>query len=141
MENPMMRRVLIVLLVCPTFSWVMPHGAAAPNAAPPKRILIPLPQKPRVLVAPGVVGYPHDYPFPVSKERLTFECPNCGLKMFTHGVYPHLPHCPKPKCRCCPMLEIDAKPAEPRARMLMQRGRPGSGAECSFAPCGPAHSG
>lgn len=72
-----------------------------------QRLWIPMKIKHRTIVAPETIGFPKDYPFPVSKETITFECPNCGQKMFGHGVYPHLPWCSKPGCNNCPMMEVD----------------------------------
>jgi hypothetical protein len=69
--------------------------AVAQNKKLNKRIYIPIPERKREFVPPEQVGVLPDCPFPTVKERIVFKCPTCGLKMSTHVLYPHLPHCPK----------------------------------------------
>jgi serine/threonine protein kinase len=64
-------------------------------SSPRKRQYIPMLQKDRIVVPPETVGVEKDCPFPTVKERISFQCPECNLRMFTHVLYPHLPHCPK----------------------------------------------
>lgn len=56
---------------------------------------IPLPVRTRIYVKPESVGVDKACPFPAVKDPVCFQCPRCGLKMKTHVLYPHLPHCPK----------------------------------------------
>ena len=67
----------------------------AEDAPMRQRVYIPIPSRDRVFVPPETVGVEKDCPFPTVKDRLTFQCPKCNLKGFTHVLYPHLPHCPK----------------------------------------------
>jgi hypothetical protein len=101
-----MIRLAIFLLVISNFAPAKPVEKVQKQTVN-QRVYIRLPLKHRNLVPPETVGYPKDFPFPVSKEVLTFQCPKCGLKMSTHGLYHHLPHCPKKNCDSCPMPEID----------------------------------
>lgn len=75
---------------------------AAPQQSPkkpiPVRAFVPLPVKQRDFVPPETVGVPKDCPFPAVKKRVAFKCSCCGLRMWTHVLYPHLPHCPKDGC-------------------------------------------
>ncbi len=64
-------------------------------SSPRKRQYIPMLQKDRIVVPPETVGVEKDCPFPTVKERIAFQCPECELRMFTHVLYPHLPHCPQ----------------------------------------------
>lgn len=68
---------------------------------------IPLTPRPHEFVPPETVGVQKHCPFPTVKEKLEFKCPKCKLRMWTHVLYPHLPHCPK--CRC-PMGEVIPPP-------------------------------
>jgi hypothetical protein len=56
---------------------------------------IPLPNRSRVFVPPETVGVGKDCPFSTVKDPVCFQCPICGVKMKTHVLYPHLPHCSK----------------------------------------------
>jgi hypothetical protein len=58
-------------------------------------VRIPLPIRTRIYVKPEAVGVDKACPFPTVKDPVCFQCPQCGLKMKTHVLYPHLPHCPK----------------------------------------------
>jgi hypothetical protein len=58
-------------------------------------VRIPLPVRQRIYVKPEAVGVDKACPFPTVKDPVCFQCPQCGLKMKTHVLYPHLPHCPK----------------------------------------------
>lgn len=60
-----------------------------------KKIFILIPWKQREFVPPEKVGVPKDCPFPTVKEVIVFECLVCGIKIFTHVLYPHYPHCTK----------------------------------------------
>jgi hypothetical protein len=73
------------------------------------RQLVPMVKRTRNLVDPETMGVEKDCPFPVSKEELCFQCPRCGLKMWTNLVYHHLPWCPKKGCNNCPMPEVIEK--------------------------------
>jgi hypothetical protein len=77
------------------FSVLALAAAAATAQNKNKRLHLPIPERPREFVPPEQVGLPPNCPFPAVKERITFVCPRCGLKMRTHVLYPHLPHCPK----------------------------------------------
>lgn len=67
-----------------------------------KFVFIPLTPREHEFVPPETVGVGKDCPFPTVKEKLEFQCPKCKIRMWTHVLYPHLPHCPR--CRC-PMGE------------------------------------
>jgi hypothetical protein len=56
---------------------------------------IPVPNRTRVFVPPESVGVEKTCPFPTVKDPVCFQCPMCGVKMKTHVLYPHLPHCSK----------------------------------------------
>lgn len=58
-------------------------------------VRIPVPGRTRIYVKPQSVGVDKACPFPTVKEPVCFQCPQCRLKMKTHVLYPHLPHCPK----------------------------------------------
>ena len=65
---------------------------------PPKNVSRPIvlmPVKNRDFVPPEQVGVGKDCPFPTVRTPIKFCCPQCGLRMQTHVVYPHLPWCPK----------------------------------------------
>ncbi len=93
----MIRLILICAVLCGINT--IP---SIPNKPKPKanatRPIVPLPLKPREFVPPEKVGVPKDCPFPTVKKRLAFQCPCCGLRMWTHVLYPHLPHCPRDGC-------------------------------------------
>lgn len=93
---------------------ITPNVDKAPKKVEPKKpvqkvekLKIPVPFRPRVFVEPEKVRVPKGCPFPTVRDCIIFECPNCGLRMFTHVLYPHLPYCPKETCDCVMHEVID----------------------------------
>jgi hypothetical protein len=86
-----MFKIFLMLLV------LIPHIELIPKQPLPcqKKIFILIPFKKRDFVPPEKVGVGKDCPFPTVKEPIVFECIVCGIKMFTHVLYPHYPHCTK----------------------------------------------
>ena len=84
-------QLFVFLVLIPNFA-----PKPKPKVQPPvQKVIVPLPVKAREFVPPETVGVPKDCPFPTVKKPITFQCPCCGLRMWSHVMPPHLPHCHK----------------------------------------------